>query len=243
MNQRSFYSFHVTQTMNQQFEHQHPLDILQWVYHNIEDVEIGTSLGPSGIAIIHLAKQIVKKPKIFLLDTDFLFPQTLLLKTQIEQTLNVDIQVVNSELSPQEQAQHYAPELWKTDPDRCCTLRKVNPLQNHLQHMQGWINGVRRTQGGARRTTPILSPITTLHGHSLLKISPLANWNRKQVWNYLHTHQLPYNSLHDQGYSSIGCTHCTQTVKQIDHDQQERDGRWVHSTKSECGIHTFHQHT
>ena len=227
--------------LNQVFETVHPTHILEWIYQNQHRIEIGTSLGPAGIVILHLLEQLKLSPQVFMLDTDFLFPQTLLLKRQVEDRFKLQIQTINSSLSLQAQAQIYGSELWKTNPDLCCNLRKVDPLQNHLAHVDVWINGIRRQQGQQRAHISILSQIQTQSGHSLLKVSPLANWNRKQVWTYLHKYNLPYNSLHDQGYPSIGCTHCTHAVHTLKSDEQEREGRWVHSEKKECGIHTFHK--
>ena len=233
--------FHNLDDQNRRFETAHPLEILKWVYQHQARIDIGTSLGPAGIVILHLVKSLKITPKVFMLDTEFLFPQTLMLKTQIEDHLNLKIQTITSSLSVQDQANLYGSDLWTNNPDLCCTLRKVEPLQSHLLHLDAWINGVRRQQGQQRSQTPILSHIQTQSGHTVLKVSPLATWSRKQVWTYIHKHDLPYNTLHDQGYPSIGCTHCTQAVHTLESDEQERQGRWGNSIKKECGIHTFHK--
>ncbi|MCG3172797.1 MAG: Phosphoadenosine phosphosulfate reductase [Myxococcota bacterium] len=222
--------------LSQSLEKAAPLEILKWAYERLERVEIGTSLGPSGIVIIHMAKQITPSPKVFTLDTDFLFPETLKLKERVETEMGVPVTSVKPALTPGQQEEQYGARLWERDPDQCCQLRKVAPLEAHIQNMDGWINGVRRDQGPSRQNTPILELTVTPSGHSLIKLNPLANWNRKQVWKYILDNNLPYNTLHDQGYKSIGCTHCTRPV---DENANERDGRWSGQGKVECGIHTF----
>ena len=121
----------------------------------------------------------------------------------------------------------WIPGLWSTDPDRCCFLRKVEPLERALEDADCWISGVRRDQSPDRARTEELD---WDERHGLWKANPLATWSERDVWAYIAAHDLPYNPLHDQGYASIGCTHCTLPGA-------GRDGRWAGLEKSECGLH------
>ena len=118
------------------------------------------------------------------------------------------------------------PGQWATDPDRCCFLRKVEPLERALEGASCWISGVRRDQSPERATT---EEVDWDPRHGLWKANPLADWTERDVWAYINANDLPYNPLHDQGYDSIGCTHCTLPGR-------GRAGRWAGLDKNECGI-------
>ena len=117
--------------------------------------------------------------------------------------------------------------LWERNPDLCCSIRKIGPLGVALSGLDGWITGVRRDQAPSRADTPKLG---WDERHELWKASPLADWSDDDVSAYIRERDLPVNELHARGYASIGCTHCTAPGA-------GRDGRWVGSAKSECGLH------
>ena len=118
--------------------------------------------------------------------------------------------------------------LWQRDPDACCGMRKVEPLERALSEVDAWITGLRRDQSPSRADTPKLG---AGHGHpGKLKCAPLADWSEKDVWRYIVENDVPYHPLHDRGYASIGCTHCTAPGG-------GRDGRWAGTDKIECGLH------
>ncbi len=118
--------------------------------------------------------------------------------------------------------------LWSRDADACCAIRKVSPLSRALATVDAWVTGVRREHSAGRRD------VEKLHWdakHGLWKANPLADWSERDVWRYVHEHDVPYNALHDRGYASIGCTHCTSPGA-------AREGRWAHTGKVECGLHS-----
>jgi phosphoadenosine phosphosulfate reductase len=121
--------------------------------------------------------------------------------------------------------------LWETDPDRCCGIRKVEPLERALRGYDAWITGIRREQSPTRATA---QKVEWSERYGVWKIQPLVDWDAKRVQAYLTVNEVPYNPLHDQGYPSIGCTHCTRPVTA---GEDERAGRWAGSGKLECGIH------
>jgi phosphoadenosine phosphosulfate reductase len=118
--------------------------------------------------------------------------------------------------------------LWERKPDLCCAIRKVAPLARALEDLDCWITGLRRDQAPTRADAPKLGWDET---HELWKANPLADWDDAQVRAYIAERGLPYNTLHDHGYASIGCTHCTQPG-------DGREGRWSGTGKVECGLHT-----
>lgn len=215
------------------FEGASPQAILRWGVERFgARLTLGTGLGPSGVVLIHMLREIEPSPNLFFLDTGLHFAETLELVRQLESRLDVRLEPVRPALTLDEQAAQEGAELWARDPDRCCRLRKVEPLRAHLAQYEGWITGVRRDQGAARATTPIVRYVAA---YDVVKLNPLATWTREMVWSYIHAHELPYNALHEQGYSSIGCTVCTRAVAP---DATERAGRWVGFAKTECGLHT-----
>lgn len=222
-----------------EFETRGVESILRWAWDSFgTEAAIGTSYQGAGLVIIHHAVQAGLPLPIFTLDTQFLFPETLALKARLEDFFGVTIESILPEQSPEEQAAEHGPELWKRAPDLCCTIRKVMPLQKKLEQLSAWITGLRRQQSDTRQQTQMLElyKFDVLRDHYILKLNPLANWSREQVWNYIHEHKIPYNPLHDRGYRSIGCMHCTRPVVA---GENERAGRWTGFDKAECGIHTF----
>ena len=130
-----------------------------------------------------------------------------------------------------EQHRAEGPNLWERDPDRCCHIRKVEPLVKALEPYDAWISGIRRDQSPSRAGTPKLQ---WSERYGVWKVRPLADWDESRVWAYINVNEIPYNPLHDVGFRSIGCIPCTRPVAP---DEEERAGRWAGSDKLECGIH------
>jgi phosphoadenosine phosphosulfate reductase len=206
--------------------------VLAWAFEKFgNDVAISSAFGVEGMVIIDMASRIRKDFRLFTMDTEFFFPETYTLMEAIEQKYGATIERVYAQLAPEEQARIHGTELWKLDPDRCCNLRKVEPLRRKLAELRAWITGIRRHQTKARANA---GKIEWDEKFGLVKLNPIADWTEKQVWRYIHDHAVPYNPLHDQGYPSIGCTHCTRAVLA---GEDARTGRWPGSAKTECGLH------
>ncbi len=137
--------------------------------------------------------------------------------------------------SPERQAEVHGPHLHSRDPDKCCSINKVAPLQKALEEFDGWISGIRREQSPLRARTPILEAQLLPSGNEILKIHPLAAWARSDVNDYVALHHIPTHPLLEQGFASIGCAPCTIAASIED----ERAGRWPGFSKTECGIHSF----
>jgi phosphoadenosine phosphosulfate reductase len=226
-------------SLSAQFEEESLESVLRWCWERFGNrAAIGTSFQGSGLVMLHHAMRANLPFPVFTLDTHFLFPETVELKKRLEQFLGIEIESVFAELTPEEQAVEHGPELWKRAPDLCCTLRKVLPLQRKLNELAVWMTGLRRQQSTERQQTGILElyKFDVLRDRYILKLNPMANWTRDQIWEYLRANKIPYNPLIDRGYRSIGCTHCTRPIAE---GENERAGRWTGFDKSECGIHTF----
>src|SRR3989442_1312818 len=123
----------------------------------------------------------------------------------------------------------------RTDPDRCCWIRKVEPLERALAGFDAWISAVRQDQSETRSSTELVE-YHELDGRPIVKVFPLARWSRADVWRYIRDNDVPYHPLLDQGYASIGCWPCTRPTAP---GEPERAGRWSGTGKTECGLHTF----
>jgi phosphoadenosine phosphosulfate reductase len=224
----------------ERFEGQTPREILQWaVDHFSPRVAISSAFGPEGLVIIDIAmRKVTPRLPVFTIDTGFLFAETNDLIAKVEAEYGIVVERLYPELTPEQQAEKYGPELYRRQPDRCCYYRKVVPLQKKLAHLDALVTGLRRSQAQTRKGAKILQLQETPDGHRYVKINPLAAWSKEEVWWYIVSHQLPYNVLHDRGYASIGCSPdcCTRPIQD---GEDERAGRWAGTDKKECGLHTF----
>jgi phosphoadenosine phosphosulfate reductase len=215
-----------------QLETASPEDVLRWAVEEYgPDIALATGFGVEGCVLVSMLSVINPGIRIFYLDTDLLFPETYVLRDQLEVRYGIHFERRAASLSVEEQAARYGEQLWERQPDLCCRLRKVEPLKEMLKGMRAWISAIRRDQSPARTRT---GTVEWDERFGLVKVNPLARWSARDVWNYVAKHDVPYNALHDQGYPSIGCVPCTTPV-QI--GEVPRAGRWRGTAKSECGIH------
>ncbi len=226
-------------TLDQRFQRESTEKVLAWAWERFGTrAAIGTSFQGAGLVMIHLARQSHLDFPIFTLDTGLLFPETIALKKRLEEFFQRPIESLVPDLSVEQQTAAYGAELWKQDPDLCCTMRKVLPLTARLAELDCWITGLRREQAESRAGIGIIEAylFDENTGREIIKLNPMATWTRDAVWEYIRRHQIPYNPLQDQGYRSIGCLPCTRRIKD---GENERAGRWTGFNKVECGIHTF----
>ena len=194
---------------------------------------MATAFGPEGCAILHLLAEIEPRTHVFNLDTGYQFEQTLRLRDRIAERYGIEVELRRAATTVEQyEAQNGGP-VYKTNPNQCCFDRKVKVLQEAVVGMQAWMSGIRRDQSTPDRARAAIVGWDKKFG--LVKVSPLANWTKKDVWNLIVKHDIPYNPLHDQGYTSIGCWPCTRAVM---FGEDERAGRWSGQAKTECGLHT-----
>jgi phosphoadenosine phosphosulfate reductase len=189
-------------------------------------VAMACSFQKEETVLLDMLMEIEPRARVFALDTHVLFPETYALWRDVEARYGITIEVFSGPTLAEQAAEH-GDKLWERDPTACCGLRKIEPLGRALAGLDAWITGVRREQSPTRANAPKLGWDTA---HGLWKASPLADWTEKEVWRYVMDRGLPYNELHDRGYASIGCTHCTLPGS-------GREGRWAGLDKTECGLH------
>ncbi len=211
-----------------------PERVLGWTFDTFGDrVAISSAFGAEGMVLIDIASRARQNFRLFTLDTEFLFPETYNLMDRVEQRYGITIERVYPLSSPEEQQREHGPSLWQRNPDLCCNLRKVEPLQRKLGELQAWVTSIRRDQTAARASA---GKIEWDQRFGLVKVNPIVDWSSKQVWHYIREHDIPYNELHERNYPSIGCTHCTRAVRP---GEDPRAGRWAGLAKTECGLHVI----
>ncbi len=209
-----------------------PVEVLRWAVERYSPrLTFATGFGPEGCVLIDLIGRHNLPIDLFTLDTGLLFPETRELWTKLENRYGVTIRGVSPVQTVNEQAATHGDKLWERLPDRCCTLRKVFPLRAELSKVDAWVTALRREQTRERADAAI---VEWDEKFEIAKINPLVRWTKSDVWAHLKAHDVPYNRLHDKGYPSIGCTHCTTAVH---NGEDDRAGRWRGTVKTECGLH------
>ena len=210
--------------LNQRFETLTPQEIIRWSYEQFGDELITTSSFGDPV-IAHMTWSTVVSSSVTLIDTQYLFAQTLWYANNIADSLKGKLVV----LTPAETVK--PDDLWMSDTATCCAIRKVAPLEHALNSKKAWVTGLRRDDSTSRVNTPLISHDML---RDVIKINPLANFTQHDYTNYLQEHQLEEHPLASQGYSSVGCWPCTRPAS-VDGDA--RSGRWAGTEKTECGLH------
>lgn len=214
------------------------LEVLNYVFETYNDkVTFATSLGAEDQVLAHMISGINPEAKIFTLDTGRLFPETYDLIDRTESKLNVKIQIFFPDATEVENMvnKHGINLFYDSIDNRklCCKVRKINPLQWAFSGLDAWVCGLRKDQAVTRES---LSVVEWDVNNKLAKYNPLYNWTEKMVWEYIEKHNIPYNTLHDKGFPSIGCQPCTRAVEE---GEDIRAGRWwwENPENKECGLH------
>jgi len=180
--------------------------------------------------LVHMVSELGLKLDVIELDTHLFFRESYETRDRLVERYGIEL-IRPAIPTVAEQHRAEGPNLWERDPDRCCHIRKVEPLLRALRPYDAWISGIRRDQSPSRAGTPKLAWSSR---YEAWKLHPLADWDEKRVWAYIKVNEIPYNPLHEAGYRSIGCIPCTRPIAP---DEEERAGRWAGSDKLECGIH------
>ena len=211
-----------------------PMEIIAWASERFGDkLTMATAFGPEGMTILYMLSKIAPQTHVFNLDTGYQFPETLNLRDQVAEKYGIEVELKRPELTVAEYETLHGGPLYKTNSNQCCHDRKLTVLRNAVVGKHAWMSAIRRDQSPDRAQVPIVFWDAKFQ---LVKISPLANSSKRDVWKMITDNDVPYNPLHDQGYTSIGCWPCTRAV-QLGED--ERAGRWSGTNKTECGLHTF----
>ncbi|MEO5854031.1 MAG: phosphoadenylyl-sulfate reductase [Nocardioides sp.] len=204
--------------------------IIEWALATFgERFAITSSMGDAVLS--HLASSVAPGVDVVFLDTGYHFAETIGTRDAVEATLPVNLLTITPLQSVADQDAAYGKDLYKTDPDLCCKLRKVEPLARALSEYDAWATGLRRAETHNR----VIAPVVGWDARKgKVKVSPLARWSDDQVDQYVAEHGVLVNPLVHDGYPSIGCLPCTRRVAPGD---DPRSGRWAGTAKTECGIH------
>ncbi|MFZ2015877.1 MAG: phosphoadenylyl-sulfate reductase [Nocardioides sp.] len=205
-------------------------DIIEWAVATFGGrFCITSSMGDAVLA--HVAARVAPGVDVVFLDTGYHFPETVGTADAVGATMDVTLIPITPAQTVTEQDAQYGPELHRRDPDLCCELRKVIPLQQTLVHYDAWATGLRRAETRNRAIAPVVGWDAK---KGKVKVSPLARWTDDDVDRYIDEHGVLVNPLAHDGYPSIGCAPCTRRVAPGD---DPRSGRWAGTPKTECGIH------
>ena len=210
-----------------------PREIIAWAAEHYQPkLGMATAFGPEGCVILHFLAEVAPQTYVFNLDTGYQFQETLDLRDRIAQRYGIEVELRRPRQTVEEYERLNGGPVYKTNPDRCCAERKLSVLHEASRELNAWMSGIRRDQSTDRARASIVGWDKKF---GLVKISPLANWTKQQIWKLITDEDIPYNPLHDQGYTSIGCFPCTRAVM---FGEDERAGRWSGSAKTECGLHS-----
>jgi phosphoadenosine phosphosulfate reductase len=198
---------------------------------------ITCSFQAEDMVVLRLLQEFRPDIPVLFLETGYHFPE--MYRYRDEMAARYQLNLINVEPAQSVAAQESEfGLLFQTQPDRCCKFRKVEPLFAALQNYDVWFTGLRRVQSPTRANLQVLDQFPLPSGKQLLKVSPLAAWSDKEVWNFAREHDIPLVSLYEAGYTSIGCQPCTALPSSSDN---ARSGRWA-GRKLECGIHIAEEH-
>lgn len=204
-------------------ERGHPADSIRWAAEQFGTEHLVVTASFEDAVLVHLASTAAPGIEVVLIDTQYLFAETQWLVDEMRKRVDLNLTVLRPKVEPD--------NLWQTDIEACCNVRKVEPLNRALAGKKAWITGIRRVDGPTRANSPIAAfdPI-----RNLVKVNPLAAFSDDDLLTYEQVNELPVNPLRERGYPSIGCWPCTRPVAP---GEDKRAGRWAGNAKTECGLH------
>jgi phosphoadenosine phosphosulfate reductase len=207
--------------LNERFDGAPASDIIRWAVDTFHP-HLALTASMTDAVLIDLAVNVEPSIEVVFIDTGYHFPETLDTVETVRRRYGLNLRMMT--------VPHHDEELWKVDPENCCSAIKVGQLDRALMGKEAWMSGLRRAESPTRAESPILS----LDLRGLVKVNPIATWTDLDVQGYIADHDVPVNPLVHQGYPSIGCQPCTHPVAD---GEDPRSGRWVGSDKTECGLH------
>jgi phosphoadenosine phosphosulfate reductase len=221
-----------------------PQEILSHALKYFDRIAVSFS-GAEDVVLIDMAHKINPDVRVFSLDTGRLHPETYQLLNRVRNHYKINIEIIFPDANLVEKLVNEKGlfSFYQDGHKECCSIRKVHPLRRKLAMLDAWITGQRQDQNPSTRSTlPVIQLDTAFSTdeHQLIKYNPIANWTSAQVWEYIRANQVPYNSLHDRGFMSIGCEPCTRAISP---HQEERAGRWwwENPDDKECGLHATNE--
>lgn len=222
-------SGHENEVCSQNFHKLSVKERLIWSYNEFRDkLAVTSSFQSQSVPLLHLISKYIPSVPILFLDTGFHFPETIAFKEKLTQRFNLNVIDITNKMGHGAFRQNYG-KLYKTDPDQCCYINKVEPLDRALKDYKAWITGIRGDQTEERKNSSYIQKLN----NGIVKICPILDWSNNDVWTYVQIHELPEHPLLEEGYLSVGCAPCTQPSQEGD----ARSGRWNNKNKTECGLH------
>ncbi|NLR91032.1 MULTISPECIES: phosphoadenylyl-sulfate reductase [Flammeovirga] len=194
-----------------------------------------SSFQPQSVVLLDIISRIDKSIPVYFLDTNYHFPETIEFRDQLAEQLGINVIDIKSNIPVSEQVDENGEPLYKNQPDRCCHINKVEPIEDVLKEHDVWINGIRKGQSAVRAQMQKEEE----GKHGVLRYHPILDWDSKMIFQYINERKLPLHSLVAKGYFSVGCLPCTakaDPTKPLWSD--DRSGRWSGQGKTECGLHT-----
>jgi phosphoadenosine phosphosulfate reductase len=214
----------------QRLEGRRAEDIVAWAAAEFGERFCVTSSFADAV-LAHVVSRVVPGVEVVFLDTGLHFPETLRVRDQVAATMPVRVRSIRPRMTVGQQDGLHGPRLFSRNPDECCALRKVEPLERALSDYDAWAAGLRRDESPTRANTPV---VTFEANRTKIKVNPLAAWTQAEVDAYISRYDVPVNPLIKQGYASVGCWPCTRRTKA---GEDPRAGRWPMFDKTECGLH------
>ena len=205
-------------------------DIIRWAAETFRG-HVLVSQAMANTALSHLVKTVSPEIPAVFIDTGYHFPETLATRDALERRTGLPVLTIRPAQTVAEQDAEHGADLWRTNPDLCCRLRKVEPMEEMLLGYDAWISGLRKAAAPHRENVPIASYDER---RGVLKVNPLLDWSDEDLLRYTLENDVPVNPLMYEGYPSIGCAPCTHPVSEGD---DPRAGRWRGFVKNECGLH------
>jgi phosphoadenosine phosphosulfate reductase len=223
---------------NELLAHAPPQEVLAWAVKRFHPkLLMATAFGAEGCCIIEMLSRIEPTVSLINLDTGYQFPETLAVRDQLKAKYGMDVELVKPTTTVSEYEKTHGGPLHQNDPNQCCHDRKVLPLRAALERHAplAWISAIRKDQTADRGVAAVVQRDKKF---GIVKVNPLLNWTKKEVWGHIVKNGVPYNELHDRGYPSVGCWPCTRAVGA---GEDERSGRWAGLAKKECGLHVLEE--
>ncbi len=218
--------------LNEQFEQLSAGEILAWAWKTFgPQVVASSSFQTQSVSLLHTISQVCPEMAVIFIDTGFHFLETLAFRDELQARYNLNIVVMHPAIGKSQLLEQYGEALYRRDPDLCCYINKVEPMQRAISGKSAWVSGVRRGQTAHRKDLRVLQ----VQPSGLLKIHPMLNLTETEKWEHVHRRKLPFHPLFPLGYLSVGCAPCTRPVS-VGEDM--RSGRWAGTEKTECGLHT-----
>jgi len=214
-----------------------PQEVLRWAVRRFHPrLLMATAFGAEGCCIIHMLSEIERGVHLINLETGYQFPETLALRETIRERYGMTVEYILPETTVPEYEKMHGGPLYEVNPEQCCQDRKVKPLKAAMERIRplAWISAIRKDQTVNRAANA--GVIQWDAKFNVVKVNPLLNWNKGQVWKYILDNDVPYNDLHDRGFPSIGCWPCTRATRP---GEDDRAGRWAGQAKKECGLHVI----